>query len=167
MASTVKTDFSVTLKAKEEEVCDLGTSRLTHTFAWSEFFAAGATASKFDRVYSDSATAAASAATYDVLGGLNSVLTGDPGSFVTLTGILIRNKSTTSTEILSIGGGSNPIAGLWGAGGDLIKLGPGGTFVWLDPVDGVTPVAGTGDILQIDPGADTIAFDLVLLGRSA
>jgi|TARA_R100001530_G_scaffold124435_2_gene92632 hypothetical protein len=167
MASTVKTDFTLTLKAKEEESNDLGTSRMTHNLAVSSFFAAGSTASKFDRVYSDSGSAAGSAVAIDVLGGLSSVLTGDAGSFVTLNGILIRNKSTTSTEILSIGGGSNPIVGCWGATGDLIKLGPGGTFVWLDPVDGVTPVAGTGDILTLDPGSDTISYDVVLLGRSA
>ena len=77
------------------------------------------------------------------------------------------NKSTTSTEILSLGAGANPVGGLWGAGGDLIKIGPGGVFLWLDVQDGIVPVAGTGDILQIDPGADTIAYDLAILGRSA
>jgi len=167
MASTVKTDFSLVLKAKEEEANDLGTSRMTHNLAVSSFFGPGSTASTFDRVYSDSGSAAGSAVAIDVLGGLSSVLTGDAGSFVTLCGVLVRNKSTTSTEILSIGGGSNPITGLWGASGDLIKIGPGSTFVWLDPVDGVTPVAGTGDTITIDPGSDTIDYDVLLLGRSA
>lgn len=164
---TVKTDLALALSVKEEESNDLGNTRGVFNFDLAKFFASGTGSNQFDRVYTDTQTASGSAVTYDVLGALSSVLTGDAISFVTLCGIFIKNKSTTSTEVLSIGGGSNPIAGLWGAGGDLVKIGPGGLFVWLDPVDGITPVAGTGDILQIDPGADTIAFDLVLLGRSA
>lgn len=164
---SVKTDFDFLVQAKEELAGDLGTSKATWSLALSQFLASGTSANQFDVVYSDSHSAAAAVKTYDLLGSLASVLTGAAISFVTLNAVIIKNKSTTSTEILSIGGGSNPVAGLWGASGDIIKLGPGGLFVWFDPVDGIAPVAGTGDILQIDPGADTIEFDLLLLGRSA
>jgi hypothetical protein len=165
--ATVKTDYSFSVSCKEEEVQDLGTSRMTHLVSLSSFLPSGTGANQLDRVYSDSSTPVGSPDTLDLLGTLSSLLTGATISFVTLNGIIIRNKSTTSTEVLSIGGGSNPVAGLWGAGGDLIKIGPGGVFMWWDPVDGITPVAGTGDILQIDPGADTIAYDVLLVGQSA
>jgi len=164
---TVKTDLALALSVKEEASGDLGNTRGVFNFNLAKFFASGTGSNQFDVVYSDTHEAAASAKTYDLLGSLTSVLTGSAISFVTLNGIFIKNKSTTSTEVLSIGGGSNPVSGLWGAGGDLIKVGPGGLFAWFDPVDGITPVAGTGDILQIDPGSDTIEFDILLLGRSA
>ncbi len=161
------TSIDVSLKARETEAADLGTSRLIHSLVQNLYYPTGAGASQLDVVYHASASAAAAADTYDVLGSLSSVLTGDAISFVTLCGIIVVNKSTTSTELLTIGAGSNPITGLWAASGDAIKIGPGGVFLWLDVQDGITPVAGTGDVLTIDPGADTISYDLALLGRSA
>jgi len=164
---SVKTDLTIRFHAKEEEDNDLGDSRLVQLLELTKFYPSGTGASQFDVVYGDSGSAAGSAVSVDLLGSLTSVLTGAAISFVELCGIVIRNKSTTSTEVLTIGGGSNPVVGLWGASGDAIKVGPGGVFVWFDPIDGVSPIAGTGDLLAIDPGSDTIAYDLLLLGRSA
>ncbi len=167
MASTAKTDLALTLSVKEEEANDLGTARLTHLLQKLGFYGPGATAGLFDRVWSDTGSAAAAPVSIDVLGGLTSVLTGDAISFVTLCAVVVVNKSTTSTEILTIGGGANPVVDLWKTTGDAAEIGPSGVFVWFSPIDGCVPVAGTGDILTLDPGADTIAYDILLLGRSA
>ena len=164
---TVKTNLNIAASILEESAQDLGTASMTHLLSLVKGYGNGTSAGQFDVVYSDTHTAAGSAKTYDVLGSLSSVLTGSAISFVTLCGIIVKNKSTTSTEILSIGAGANPVTGLWIATGDGIKVGPSGMFVWLDPVDGIAPVAATGDTLTIDPGADTIEFDIILLGRSA
>ena len=163
---TVKTDLNISIKALEESSQDLGTASMTHALSLIKGYGNGTSAGQFDVVYSDTHSAAGAAKTYDVLGSLTDVF-GSSISFVTLCGIIVKNKSTTSTEILTIGAGSNPIVNMWIATGDGIKVGPSGMFVWFDPIDGIAPVAGTGDILTIDPGADTIEFDIILLGRSA
>ena len=164
---SVKTDLSFSVKVKEEEANDLGTSRLTHTLELVKFYGSGTSANQFDVVYSDSNTASASAVTYDVNGSLKSVLSGENANFVTLCGVIVANKSKTSTEILTIGGGANSIGAMWGAPDDKVKIGPGGLFCWWDPQDGVSPAAGVSDTLQIDPGSDNITFEIVLLGRSS
>lgn len=164
---TVKTDLTLTVKVKEEASNDLGDSQMVHLLSISKFFGSGTGANQADVVYSDSFSAAASPVTYDLLGSLSSVLTGSAINFVEVVGVFVVNDSTTSTENLTIGAGSNPVTGLWAASGDAAVIGPGGLFAWTSPVDGVAPVAGTGDILTIDPGSDTIAGRIVVLGRSA
>lgn len=163
----VNADITIRVSAKESRSNDLGTSKLTHLLELVRSYGSGTSSNQFDVVYSDTHSAAASAKTYDVLGSLASVLTGATVSCVDLCGIVVKNKSTTSGDVLSIGAGSNPVTGPWIASGDGVKIGPGGIFVWLDPVDGISPVAGTGDVLTVDPGAKTIEFDILLLGRSA
>jgi len=160
---TVKTNIDFNASVKEEVEQDLGTARLPHTFSFSDFFPTGATASKFDVVYSKTVTAAGAAEAFDVLGTLLSELDSSVLNFVTLCGVFVVNKSSTSTESLLIGGGANPVAEFANAR----ELGPGGLFVWFSPIDGTAPVAATGDIITIDPGPDTITFDIMLLGRSA
>lgn len=158
---TVSTNFDIRLSATEEVATDLGTSKATHALDLVQFFGDGVVASTFDVVYSDSNTATAAPATYDVLGSLVGPLAGLALDFTTLNGIVIKNLSTTATENLIIGGGANPVIPAQQ------PLGPGGIFVWFDPIDGISPGAGTADILLIDPTAATVAFEILLLGRSA
>ncbi len=163
----VTTDISIRVASKESRSNDLGESKLTHLLELVKAYGSGTSSNQFDVVYSDTHSAAAAAKTYDVLGSLASVLTGATVSFVDLCGVIVKNNSTTSGDVLSIGAGSNPVTGLWIASGDGVKIGPGGMFIWLDPIDGISPVAGTGDVITVDPGAKTISFSIILLGRSA
>lgn len=158
---SVITDLNLNLKVLEAKSNDLGTSTLPHILSLVKTYTSGVAINKFDTVYSAQDTATAAAATYDVIGGLTSVLTGAAINFVELNGIIVKNLSTTAADTLTIGGGANSVIDAQQ------PLGPGGIFVWLDPIDGITPVAATGDILSIDPGAKTISFQLILLGRSA
>jgi len=127
----------------------------------------GTSASQADVVFSQTLSAAASPQTLDLRGGQNSELTGAALNFVEVIAVIIRNKSTTATENLTIGAGSNPWGGMHGATTHTNVIGPGGLFVWTSPIDGVAATAGTADILTVDPGADTISFDAIIIGRSA
>jgi len=158
---TVKTDLALRITSTEEVATDLGTSKATHALEMVEYYPDGAAPGSFDVIYSATATATAAPDRYDVLGDLNSPLAGPKLSFATLCGIVIKNLSTTATENLIIGGGANAAIPAQQ------PLGPAGIYVWFDPIDGITPVAGTGDLIQIDPSANTINYHIILLGRSA
>jgi len=122
-----------------------------------------------DLSFSDRRSAAAAADAIDLRGSLVGAF-GNVLSFVEVKLILIVNRATTSTHVLSVGAGSNPaFSGLFGATGDIIKVAAGGTFLWIAPYDGsgLLTTAGTADILTIDPGANTISYDIVILGASA
>jgi hypothetical protein len=167
--SAIKTKLSLLLEVIETGSGDLVSPRGTHVFppssAQNTEIATGTSDNQIDRVWSDTRSAAGAADPLDVRGGITSQLDGSTIQLADLCLVAIRNKSTTAT--LSIGGGSNPITGLWGASGDIIKIPPGGIFLWWAPDDGIATVAGTGDILNVDPGAFTIEYDILLAGRSA
>lgn len=144
-------------------------SVLQHTIEYdSGEQTSGTTSGKQDRVWSDLQTVAAGVPdTWDLAGTLTSELNGATVTFVEITGMLIRNKSTTTGEYLEVGAGSNPFAGWVKAAGDALIVGPGGMLVLTAPIDGLAVTSGTGDILTITSASGTITYDIVLLGRSA
>jgi len=48
-----------------------------------------------------------------------------------------------------------------------VNVGPDGYLLVWSPIDGYAVTATSADILQIDPGANTIAYDIVIIGTSA
>ena len=126
-----------------------------------------------DRVYAFSGTLASTTATIDLLGSLTDIY-GAALSFVEVRAIIIRNTSESAAKVVKLGGGSNPaFAGLFGATGDILLIpaaGPTGLpFVWSAGYDGggLVPVAGTGDILTLDSGAQTVTYEGIIVGVSA
>lgn len=126
-----------------------------------------------DRVAKISGTLTATTTTIDLLSSLTDIY-GAAVSFVEVRAIIIRNTSTSAAKILKLGAGSNPaFAGLFGATGDIIiipAVGPTGLpFVWSAGYDGggLIPVAGTGDILTLDSGAQTVTYEGLIIGVSA
>lgn len=84
-------------------------------------------------------------------------------TFTTLKGILIRNKSTTTTEVLTIGGDFIQTV-VMGGTAPVFKLEPSGVLYFTNPIDEYDIAAGTGDQISLDPGSDNISFDIVLIG---
>jgi hypothetical protein len=168
-AAAVKSTVAVKVSIVETGTADLGAP--ISTWAWPpptyqvQEFATGTSDSQMDRVWSDQRTVTAAADDLDVRGGLTSQLDGSSVVFTDLCLIGIHNTDTTDT--LSVGADANAIATLWGATGDIIKIPPGGMFLWAAPDDCIATTAGTGDILQIDPGANTVTYNIILAGRSS
>lgn len=131
-------------------------------------FASGTGADQADIVFADSRNILASGNDDLDLAG---VLTGAFGVVISaaeVVGLLVINKSLTQT--LSVGGGSNPWAGPWGAAGDIVKIGPRGVLALFAPdANGLgAVVAGTGDILRIANNAGGAAdYDIGILARTA
>ncbi|KKM72902.1 hypothetical protein LCGC14_1415890 [marine sediment metagenome] len=118
-----------------------------------------------DEVWSDDRTATATADPID-LGALTSA-DGRTIVFAEITQIYIRNKSIVSGEKLIVGAGSNPLLNWVSATGDAVEVGPSGRFLIESPIDGYAVTDSTGDVLTVDPGAATIAYRIVVTGRSS
>lgn len=134
-------------------------------------FASGVAANQIDQIYVDDGSAAATPATYDLKGG--AALTGPirgagAASFVDVALMWFENQATTTGKLLDVGAGSNPFLSFVKATGDAIRIPAGGWCIWYaGQVDDQQPVAGTGDVLTIDPGANTVGFQFGVVGRSS
>lgn len=144
-------------------------SQLSHSIAYdSGLLESGTASSTQDLVWSDLQTVTSGAPdTWDLAGTLTSELTGATVTFVEITGIWIRNKSTTAAQNLEIGAGSNPLVNWVKASGDAVVVGPSGVFLLTSPIDGYAVTATTGDILTITATSGTIAYEIIIWGRSA
>lgn len=169
MGTDVKSTLDVAVKVVERETAigvGSATSQLVHALAFALAMANGTGSNQSDSVHSGTLSIS-SATTLDTRGGLTSVLTGAAINFAEITWLILVNKSATSGEYLTIGGGSNPVTTMWASSGDAAKIGPGGVLILGSPIDGFATTAGTGDIITITPATGTIELDYILIGRSA
>lgn len=135
-------------------------------------FASGTGADQADILYMDERTFLASTAVdFDLFG----VLTEAFGSVINaaeIVAVIILNESKAgvrNTVTLSVGAGSAPWFGMFGATGDVIKVPPGGMVACVAPdAAGYGAVtATTADLLTVTPGAAAGAFQIAILARSA
>ena len=147
---------------------DLGPVAARHSIDYSKTAESGTGTDQADLVWSD--TRSVTSGTPDDL-DLRGVLASALNSginFVKITGILIRNKSTTSGQFLTVGNGANPaFTNLFGAGAHTVTAQPGGAFAWYSPIDPMTTVAATGDILRVAAATGTVSYEIVIIGRTA
>lgn len=163
----VAAKINLTVNALETGTTGLSqTKSAPHLMEFAADYATGTGSNQQDRVYSTVLSLAGSAQTIDLLGSLTDSY-GAALSFVEVTGIFIKNNSTTTGQFVTIGAGSNPFITWLKATGDGVVLGPGGIFCLTSPIDGYAPTAGTGDILTFDPGALTFTVSVLIIGRSA
>lgn len=171
MATDLKFELSLVAKATERELsvgADQRSSLLAHVIEFLAAYDNGTSSNQVDAVHSGRVSVVSGVpATIDVRGGLASVLTGDAISFVEICWILLRNRSSTSGEYVTVGAGSNPVAGCWGAAGDAGVCGPGGLLVLGSPIDGFGTTAGTADIITITAATGTIVIDYLIVGRQS
>lgn len=161
----LKITVSATVNARGTVNKDLGTVEDKEVCEQSESITYGTGANQANEVWGDKRTLAATSETLDLSG----VLVNGFGSTVTLSkvkGIEIRNLSTTSGEVLTVGGAaSNQFLACFGSGTDKIKIGAGGVLLLTAPVDGFTVTGGTADQLKIDSGAATLDYQILIWGN--
>lgn len=101
---------------------------------------------------------------------LSGVLTDPLGNVIAaveIVAILIR-AAAANTTTLTVGNGTNPFVGPFGAAAHTVAIAPGGVFMMVNPKTGWPVTAATADILKIVNSAGaTAAYDIVILGRSA
>lgn len=130
-------------------------------------YTSGTGSNKVNRVWSGT-NSSSSASTYDLQGSaLLSAADGSAVTFPIVVGMMIRNRSTTAGQYITVGAGSAPWITWLGASGDAVVVGPSGVLILVSPIDGYATTATTGDILTVTPATGTITHDVILLGRSA
>lgn len=118
-----------------------------------------------NQVFTDQRTVSAASENLDLAGGLTDAF-GDTITFTGIKMLMVKNLSTTAGQDLTLSGNFLD-DDMLGGGSSTVILGPGGIFFISSPVDGFDVTAGTGDILTVDPAANTISYDIVLLGTVA
>lgn len=164
-------DISALFRATETTSIDLASGPMTHgvpDLTWP--FSSGTGNNAADLIWSDRITVTSTPTDLDFRGGLTSAF-GASVAPVEIRALLIRNRSTTVGEYVSVGGdGTAPAyAGLFGAANDVIIVQPGGMLLWVAPLDGAgfQTTATTADILQIVAATGSVSVDIAILGVSA
>lgn len=164
--ATVVSELTIRHRATSTKTADTGTAPFTSLVEVVAQYPSGTTSGKQDLLWEDTGSLVATTVDIDLAGVLTDVF-GAATSFVEITGLIIKNNTTTTAHTLTIGGGSNPWITWLGATGDKVVIGPSGHISLGNPVDGYAVTAGTGDILRLDSGANTISYTIQILGRSS
>jgi hypothetical protein len=98
----------------------------------------------------------------DLAGGLTDAF----GSVLTFTAIkaIIIESDAANTVDFTIGNGTNPFLGPFGAAAHTVTVRPGGLLVFVAPQTGWTVTGGTADILKILAGAANSSYRIHIIG---
>lgn len=145
---------------------DYDTSKITINKEWTQDIANGTGDDQANELWFDTRTLAGTSEELDLYGSLTNKL-GETIEFVRVQFVYIENTSTTSGDDLTIFGAasnqwSDPVADT----SDKIVLKPGQPFVLGGFTDGYGVTAGTADKLKIDAGANTITYDIIMIGTT-
>lgn len=165
-------DVGMYLKARQTGSNDYGGPDFAPKIEALMQFTNGTVSDQADKLFVDErAFASSTADTIDLAGVLTDAF-GATITFAEIVGVIIINASKAgvrNTVTLSVGAGTNPWFGLFGATGDVVKVPPGGFIAMFAPdASGYgTVTAATADILTITPGAAAGTYQIAILGRSA
>lgn len=166
MPTTLATNLIFRITTVYTDDNDLSDPSDTTLLRWDDALTNGTGDNQADYIWHDRRTATAAADDIDLVNLTCDDAFGTRLSFVTIKGIFIRNRTTTTDHALAVGGDAAPFVNWVGAGNDILNIGPDGLFMLWSPIDGYA-VAGGADVLQIDPGANTIEYDIIIIGTSA
>ena len=146
---------------------DLSTVTDAAQISVSDTLASGTGLDQADQIWHDRRTLAATSENLDLAGSLTNAF-GATLTFARIKGILIKNRTATAGFNLTVGGAAANQFPLFSDVSDKLPIGPDGFFFYWDPsAAGKVVTAGTGDQLKIDAGANTVEYDIVLIGASA
>ena len=115
-----------------------------------------------NQLWSDTRTLVATSENLDLAGGLVDAF-GDTITFTKVKVLLVHNKATTTLHHLTLSGNFLTNQMMSGASVKL-SLDPSSVLFLTSPIDGYAVTADTGDVLNVDAGANTITYDIVLIG---
>ncbi len=167
MATNLETTLTLLMTWDFTNALDLSTPRDKNTLTCSDSLGQGTGSAQADLVWHDERTLTGTSESLDLAGSLTNAW-GSTVTFAKVKGILIHNTNTTTLKVLAIGGAVATQFVNWVANSsDIVNIGPDGLFLLWSPVDGYAVGAGASDILKIDAGANTITYDIVIVGTSA
>lgn len=171
----VNTNFGLRISCNETKSLDGGVGKVKSPIKFGptglvgtlidQAIASGTANGESDTVWWDKRSVTGSE-NLDLAGGLTSQATGDAAAFAEATLIAVYNHDT-STNLVVGGASSAGLSTVWLAATQANVLRPqGGILLWA-PEGGIGVTAGSADILRIAPASGTIAYDILIVGRSA
>lgn len=134
--------------------------------SYDRTFQTGTGTSQFDRASKKSVSLAAAAQDLDLSGSTFTTPGGTAWTVAKLGILAVKNNATTAGyKILALGDANS--APILNTAATTLNVGPDGFFLLVSPIDGIAVTAGTGDIIQLDPGANTIDGEIFVAARSA
>lgn len=162
------TSIKLNLRALLVSALDLSNAVNDLSLAHEIALADGAGINAANLVYQDTVTLATASETLLDLTALTDAL-GGAVAFARLKLIYLRNKSATAGDNLQLGGTvSAGLSTLYVGTNAGQLIGPGGIALLVNPsAAGWAVAATTADILRIgNPGANSITYDIVLIGAA-
>jgi len=167
MATSLAVTFSLNVRAVNTNTLDLGTVVDSINKTFSDSLTNGTTDNMADQSWADTRTLAATSEDLDLGGGITNGF-GTALTMAKIRSITIKNNNTTSGHTLSIGGATaNAISTLFANTSDIIVIKPNGLLHIEAPTDGYAVTTATADLLKIDAGANTVVYDIIVVGTSA
>lgn len=166
MATTLSSRITLQASATlaNDNTLSPGEANLNYPFTYN--WADGTAINQANRIYPARLTLSTTPTDIDLAGSLVDPL-GNVITFAKITGLIVKNRSTTAAEIVTVGGDAAAFL-FTSAANDSIPVGPDGLLVAINPSLAGYPVTGTtGDILQLVAATGTPAVDLIVVGRSA
>ena len=162
MAIIENVRITTALMGTHKGATEINTPATELDFHPSSAYSFGTGNNQINKIWQQERTVTAAAENLDLAG----VLVDDFGNTLTFTLInflIIENRSTTATEVLTITGSF--CDAIFAAGGTYVdKIGPSGHWMKDNPIDGYVVTAGSADIITVDPGADTIIYRVAIGG---
>jgi len=167
MATSLAITLSAGITWTFTNALDLTTTSDGTTLDLGDTLANGTGVNQADVMWHDSRLLSATSEELDLAGSLTNAF-GTTVTFAKIKTIIIKNTSTTTTQILAVGGAAATQFSNWVAHvSDIVNIGPDGVLILHSPIDGYAVGAGATDKLKIDAGAVNITYKIVLIGTSA
>lgn len=162
--------FGLTVNGTAKNTLDLTYAQAVLAYAKSGSLVTGTGANQADRIFSDQRTIAASGT--DDLDLNGTALQDNLGVNLALARIklIAVYAAAANTNVLVMGGGTNPVTTILGGTTPTLNIRPGGMFLLTAPdATGFAVTAATADILRFTNGGagTSVTYDVVIIGASA
>jgi hypothetical protein len=141
---------------------DLSTLIQNLAQSFSQSWTSGTGNNQCNALFADTRTAAGATDSLDLYGGLTDAY-GTTLNFTKIRGVLVRNQATTTAFVLKLAGSFMTGPVLNGTTPEL-EVNPSGIWYQTNPIDGWTVTNTTQDVLSVNPGANTIIYDIIIMG---
>jgi hypothetical protein len=164
MAETVRF-LRVEVKVSTVVVGDDG-AKLQKTHVYDKTFSDGTSSNQVGNVWNDDSRSLAATSEELNLDGVSD-FQGVATGFTNVKVMMIENLDEDTGDKITIGGAaSNAFVNMFVDATDKMDIGPGGLFLYVNPVDGAAITAGTGDLLKVE-AVDTSTYKILVSGDNA
>lgn len=169
MSDTLAVQLAARMIWQNATTLDLSAPQDAGQLDAGDSLATGTGTDQADLIWHDTRSLASAASDSLDLTALTKTLFGSTvtTNFAKIKGILIRNNSAVAGEYFTVGNGTNPFIGPFGAAAHTVTCHPNGLILFWHPGAGWTVTNTTADVLKIvNSGAGVNTYSIALAGTS-